>query len=161
MNNVRLDERTHYEATLDVRFAIEWNALNARLFRRVDALLKGLSLLLGSAAFGAWMAAAPQWSGLAGLLVALVTILDVVLAPGKKACAHDEARRQFNALAVRAPGLPLADLDAALETLRVECTAGGVDALRAVAYNRNLAAASRADQLIPLGPLERLLAVLV
>jgi hypothetical protein len=81
MHQVQTYVRTHYEAVLDVRYAIHWNELNERLNRHFDAALKILSLVFGTTAFGAYLATYPQVSAYAGLFMAVVTVLDVVLAP--------------------------------------------------------------------------------
>lgn len=160
MESVRTDPRTHYEATLDVRYAIHWNTLNERLHRHIDAALKFCVLLLGSTAFGAYFVARPELSALAGLLMAIFTIVDVVAAPGRKACAFSEARRRFIDLNARAPALSLEALDLALERLRGECTSAGVRALEPVAYNDNLLASGRPDACMQVTCWSRIVAAL-
>jgi hypothetical protein len=99
-------------------------------------------------------------SAFAGLLMALITVLDVVLAPGRKVCEFNEARRKFNELDGKAPSMSIADLDIEIARLRGEYAAVGLRALQSVAYNQNVLANGRGDAAISMTRWERLVAAL-
>lgn len=143
--DVRTDGRTHYEAALDVRYAIRWNALNETFFARLDAGLKIVSLLFSTSAVAAYLVTWPRLAAMSALLLALLTIFDVVVSPGRKVCQFNEARRRFTELDAQALDLDLAQLERAMRALYSQHTTAGIGALEPIAYNANVIAAGRAD----------------
>lgn len=142
---VRTDPRTHEEVCLDVSYSVRWNELNEILFSRVDAAIKIVSLLLSTGAVAGYLADEAALSALSGLLLAFLTIFDVVVSPGRKICEFNEAGRRFAELYVVAPRLPMAELDADWRRLCAQYKTRGINALQPIAHNANLRTHGRPD----------------
>lgn len=151
-------ERTHYEAVLDIRYAKRYLSRQERLFRRFSGLLSFLTLFTGTAAFGAAMSANPKLAGAAGFTIAALTIIDFVLAPGKKAWQCNELYRRYNELDRLSASLDLAALDDRIHTLR-DYSAPSIEALRLPAYNDMLRENGRTEHIQPLTRWQRFISL--
>jgi hypothetical protein len=161
MPPIRTDPRTHYEAVLDIGYAIQWNALNERLFRRLDAAIKIIMLFFSTTAVGGYLASSPRIAAFSALLLAFLTIFDVVISPGRKVCEFNEAQRRFTELEGKAPQLKLPDLEREIRTLRAQHTTPGISGLSTVAYNQNVRSNGRLDSQLASTAWERFLESLV
>lgn len=129
--------RDFAEAVMDVRYGVRFNEMNERFYRRLDMTLTALSLIGGTAAVGSLLAPAPGLAALASIAVAGAAVCQAVLRPQASAVRHNEYRRRFADLDVRAPGLDLPALDAELRRLQGEAPAG-LSGLALPAFARNL-----------------------
>lgn len=149
-------ERSHYEATLDVRFHARLHLIHARLFRRVRGILSFATLFSGSAAFAMAVADKPPLMKLAALAVAIITIVEHVLDPARKAAHHDHLRARYVLLDRDAPRLKLDELDKRLGEIGVD-DGSIIDALRGPAMNDVLRQNGREDWTRRLGRWERIM----
>lgn len=140
----RPDGRTHYEAVLDVRYGMRFNVLCERAYRRVDMLLTAVTVIGGSAAAVAWVNRSPEWAAASGLVLAVLSVLQVVAAPGRAAVEHRMAALEYARLDARAQGLALEQLDAELRLLQAQ-SPSGVALLAVPAFNANVRSAGREE----------------
>jgi hypothetical protein len=153
--HVRTDDRTKYEAILDIRYGQCYNDLNARLYRRLDLAFGFVGLFGGS---GALIAALGEYKAagvVAGALVAAVAVIERLVRPVEKAVEHDAAKKKYAALNISADDLVLAEIDRELKQLQADAP-GGFRSLAKVAYNTNVTANGRPDYALGLTRWERL-----
>lgn len=141
-------ERTHYEATLDVRYGVQYAALSARLYRRIDLLFGLISLASGTGAFAGGLSEIPMLSAIAGAVIAVVAILERLIRPTEKAIACDMLAARFAELDADASALTLEAIDRRLRKLQADPTSC-FDSLAIPAHNRNLASHGRAECGLP------------
>jgi hypothetical protein len=125
--------RTHGQAVAEVQYAVEFGRLNERFWQRLDTVLNLMQVLAGALALAGAFSAG-QWLPVAGVVLAVVSALQITLAPGRRAAGFLVARRDFSALLMRAWKLDPADLDAELEALRAQAPQG-LELLSAPAFN--------------------------
>lgn len=146
-----------YQVDLEVRYGIQFNAANERLFRRLKFLFDFLSLFAGSAAFAGAIAKDPLLAGIAGLGLAALAIINQLIAPGEVAVRFNEAYRRFTNLDRRTHEMRPSEIRNAIGEIRADAP-WGVSSLGAVAYNRNLLANGREDALMPVSRWQRFVA---
>lgn len=127
-------ERTREIAVAEVRFAIEFGSLNERFWRRIDSGLNFTTIAFGALALTGAMQSQPWLSASSGIVLAIVSALQIGLQPFKRSVDFRDAKRAFHDLNARSPSLDLADIDAELERLRRDAPQG-VDALSMPALN--------------------------
>jgi hypothetical protein len=160
MPEAKTYERTHYEAVLDIRWAIRYNLLLKRVYRRLKNVIAFAELFAGSAAFAGAFAHSPHWlSAAGGLTIAALAIFNHVISPAETAACADEMRRRYTALDRLAPSLPLEELDARIKDLR-ESDAPEIEPLRWIAQRDMLIENGRDDIVEPLTRWQRLVSVL-
>jgi len=130
----RLDERSHFEAVGDIRYASRYFHLQARLFGKVDGLFRLTYVVAGSSSFAGFLADSPRLAGTAALITAVVTALDVVCSPGSKRLICSELSKRYTELERKSKKLDLDELDEEIGRLR-ETEAPAIEALRVPAYN--------------------------
>jgi hypothetical protein len=130
----RADERSHFEAVGDICYSSRYFHLQARLFGKIDGLFKLISVVAGSSAFAGFLSGSPKLAGIAALVTAVITALDVVWSPGSKHFICTDLSKRYTALERRGRRLSLEDLDDEIWTLR-EIEAPAIEALRIPAYN--------------------------
>lgn len=130
----RSDERSHFEAVGDICYASRYFHLQARLFGKIDGLFKLVTVVAGSSAFAGFLSSSPKLAGVAALVTAVVTALDVVCAPGSKRYVCADLCKRYTALERRAKTLSLEEVDAKIWKLR-QTEAPAIEALRIPAYN--------------------------
>jgi hypothetical protein len=145
-------ERTLYEATLDCRFGRQFSLMNARLYQRIDFVFGFVSLFGGSTAFGGAIAQNPTLAGAAGVVLAVASILERLMAPALKAHEFKEHAKRFADLDARAHSMDVAHIDSELRRLQAEGPMG-FEALALPAHNANLLSNGHADMVeaLPLG----------
>ena len=130
----RADERSHFEAIGDICYASRYFHLQARLFGKVDGLFKLLTVVAGSSAFAGFLSSSPKLAGVAALVTAVITALDVVCSPGSKRYVCSDLYKRYTSLERRAKKMSLEELDARIWKLR-QIEAPSIEALRIPAYN--------------------------
>ena len=144
MTEPRTHERTHYESTQDARYALRLNTLLKRIFGRLPALLRIVELASGTAAFAGYLGNHQEATGIAGLVIGLLAVINLVLKPAEKAAQADEMIRHYASLLGRAPKLGLEDLEIELHNMRTYPVPDN-EWLRMPAYNDALREAGRTD----------------
>lgn len=152
-------ERTHYMALMECRFGVRYNEMNAGLYLAIDRLLSILNLFFGAAVIGSAMKENPGIAATAGVIVVLVSIVQMVWSPARIGAEHREMFRGYTLLAAEAASLNLEQLDSRLAELR-QMGPSGFDALNGPAQNDVLLSYGHADRVAPLSPGERLAAFL-
>lgn len=130
----RLDERSHFEAVGDIRYAARYFHLQARLFGKVDGLFRLTYVVAGSSSFAGFLTGSPKLAGIAALITAIVTAFDIVGSPGSKRLICSELSKRYTELDRKSKKLTLEDLDEEIWRLR-ETDAPAIEALRVPAYN--------------------------
>lgn len=156
----RTDERTTYEAILDIKYGSVFNRLNQRLYERLDAALGFAGLAGGSSAIAAGMAGNAKAIAWVGGVVAALSIVERLVGAARKAEVHRQAQELYADLLGRTSQMDLADIDRQLVALQARFPDGFVG-LAAVAFNRNVASAGRPDYSIHVSPWGRLLSLIV
>jgi len=151
---VRIDERTKYEAILDVRYGQCFNDLNARLYRRLDFLFGFVGLFGGS---GALIAAIGQYKTLGvltGAAVAAIAVIERLVTAVEKAVRHEDFKKEYAGLNAEADRLELSEIDQRLRKLQADGPSG-FRTLGRPAYNLNVTANGRPDYVVALTRYER------
>lgn len=130
-------ERTHHQATLDVRYAARYGLRMRRFFSTIKNTVAMIQLVGGSTAFAAWLANSPALSGWMGLLISLAVAVDQAVRPAEHQAQCAELHRRYTELDRLATTLDLPELEARMRELR-ESDAPEIEALRAPAFNDNL-----------------------
>ncbi len=133
----RTDGRTHYEATIDVRYGMRFNELNARLYNHIDGAISFITMLGTCGAAVSFVNQSPPLAAASGLLLAAVAALGRVIGPARKAEQHAAACRNYAAIDAAAADLTLEQIDARLRPLQAS-SPGGFRLLAAPAYLDNL-----------------------
>ncbi|TCO40430.1 hypothetical protein [Dokdonella fugitiva] len=129
-----MQARTSTEARNDLIYQIRLHELHATLFRRLKWLASLVSLLAGASAVTSWVQSQPGGVFVAGLVVTITGVLDILGRWEERGAAHRAWRRQFAEILAEAPVLSDEDLHAAY----VRAEASVDDTLRSlerVAYN--------------------------
>lgn len=147
-------ERTKYEAELDLDFAIRLSELHARMFSRFKRGALLINLIAGSAAFVTLFGSSGLIAGIAGLVVAITSMVDLIWDFGHCAARHQGDREAFLKLRSRQVRLSMEQLDAELDRLRAKA-APTIDALSKPAFNSNLARHSRPECMVSLNAWEK------
>ncbi|MGK9419246.1 hypothetical protein ACSSUR_24335 [Pseudomonas cedrina] len=140
----RLDDRSHFEAVGDIRYALRYFHLQSRLFGKIDGLFRLISVVAGSSSFAGFLAGSPRLAGIAALITAVVTALDIVWSPGNKRLICSELSKRYTELDRKSKKLDLEELDEELWRLR-ETDAPAIEALRVPAYNDSVSERSLAS----------------
>lgn len=151
--------RTQAQAVAEVRYAIEYGAMNERLWQRLDTALNLTQATAGALALAGAMATQGRAAAVAGVVLAIVSALQLTLQPTRRSVAFRDVRLGLHDLAKRAWQLPLAELDAALEDVR-KTAPQGLAALGRPAFNAVQRQHGHADKVLPLRWHERLAAAL-
>ncbi|BCL92130.1 hypothetical protein ACNRBV_10390 [Ralstonia pseudosolanacearum] len=152
-------QRTPYEATLDCRFGSRFCDLNARLYRRLDALFGFFSLFGGTSVFAGTLASYPKLAVPAALIVAASGVLERLIGPAVKAHEFEAQRRRYADLDARNQGMTLANFDAELRQIQA-ASPSGFRALELPAHNANLRTHGHDDLTEPLPLLDRIASAL-
>ncbi|CBJ37878.1 protein of unknown function [Ralstonia solanacearum CMR15] len=154
-----IHERTLYEATLDCRFGSRFCDLNARLYRRIDALFGFISLFGGTSVFAGTLASYPKLAVPAALIVAASSVLERLIGPAIKAHEFEAQRRRYADLDARSQEMRLADFDAELRRIQA-ASPSGFRSLELPAHNSNLRTHGHSDLTESLPLLDRIASAL-
>jgi hypothetical protein len=155
----RPDGRTHYEAVLDVRFGVHFNGMCERYYNSLDSLIGTVSLIGGSAAAVSFVNKSADIAATAGLVLAVIAIVERLLNAARKAEQHGAAKRAYGDLDAKAGKLSLAQVDAELRSLQASAPSG-IRSLLVPAFNANLRSAGREEFVRPEAPLSKLATLL-
>lgn len=145
----RAYERTVYEAKLDVSYNVLLQQMQEVLFARINRLIAIFSLIAGSAAFAGVLAKLPGLVSVAGVLVAVGTILGATNDLAGRAERHRIQRRRYAELAAADP-VEIAEIDRKLAAIGVDDLPPW-ESLEVAAYNSNLMRNGRDDFVMPEG----------
>lgn len=153
-------QRTKYEASLDLGYAIRVHTLCARLFRRLQRLYSAMILGGGLIAVGTASDGHPMWTLISGILVGILSILDALSGCGEKAAAHERAIHQYARLKAKSHNMTFEELDKAMDEIGTE-DPDVLESFRLPAYNDNIRSAGRLEWLEKLSKWERFMRALV
>lgn len=152
-------ERSHYEAGLDIDYAIELHSRHIKLYRHLRWLFSLVNLISGTAVFAGTLsdyAGLAKWTG--GAIV-LIAIVDHLTAPADKIARHIELKRLWCELRATKASLSIDELDERMSKLNAE-DVHIIDALTKPSYNANLRRHGREDYVRRLSLWEWLVSVL-
>lgn len=155
----RLDERSHFEAVGEIRYASRYFHLESRLFGKIDGLFKLTYVVAGSSSFAGFLTGSPKLAGIAALTTAVVTALDIVWSPGAKRLICSELSKRYTELERRSKNLSLGDLDEEIWRIR-ETDAPSIEALRLPAYNDSVEERGLGSYKQPLSCWQRLISLI-
>lgn len=138
--------RSHYEATLDVKYGQRLNYLHAKLYAKINAALNFVNLISGTAAFGAFASKTPDIILWIALVISLASILSILIDPAIKSAEFADKSKQYARLLAIAPELTEAELYKKLLNLQADTTPI-IEAIRIIAYNDTLIENGREDYL--------------
>ncbi|HCE39698.1 MAG: hypothetical protein CL549_15835 [Alcanivorax sp.] len=149
------DERTEYEAKLDVTYAVELQRRHVQFYRHLAGICTYLTL--AASAFAAMLTVKEPMlaAGLAAFVV-LLNMLVVTVRPETKAAEHADLRRRWLGLQAQMDKLTLTELDkkiAHLDALDTHI----IRALEMPAYNGNLRRHGFSEQCQKLSITQRLM----
>ena len=127
--------RAAHDIEFDIRYGARYALRQARFFSRLQGAFTAINLLAGSAAFGGWLARQPELAGAAGLVIAVLAVLDHVVRAGAHAADARHAHGAFTALLARLRcGEEATALEGALADLQGQA-GPEVESLRIPAWN--------------------------
>lgn len=129
------NERTKYEAELDVDYAIVWNRMHVRFYKKIRFLFNLIFIAGGAAIFADF----GEHQQIAGMVIAISGIFSFLIDPSTKAAEHDELYRRWLALDAKKSTLELVELDRKSTKIRTLLNVHGINAINTLAYNANLA----------------------
>lgn len=149
------------QATLnEIRYAERLCQRTARLYRRTQTFGVFLAIAGGSATLSSPITGAPAWVSTVGAIV--LTVIGAALIAirvADKAALNEFDAKRYTALRAKASRMSDEDLRVALDELR-SGDVPEIESLRDVVYNDVAVELGRADYVVPLGPTQRLLAVI-
>ena len=126
-------ERTVAALVSDVRFGVTYGGLNEAIWSHLDTGLSLIQVLFGALAV-AGLFSGPTLIAVAGVVLALVSALQLGLSPRKRSIEFRDARIRFHELQGRAWSLELQALETELERVRASAPVG-LRALSRPAWN--------------------------
>lgn len=109
--------RTLEIAIAEVRYGAEYGSLNERFWTRIDTAMNVVQMVSGALALAGALKS-PALTAAAGVVLAVISGLQLSLQPLRRAIEFRDAKRAFHDLNARAPALTLEQMDAELERLR-------------------------------------------
>lgn len=149
--------RTHYEACLDIDYAIELHAQHLKLYRHMRWMFSLVFLASGAAVFSN-LEALGDYAKWLGAAIALTAIIDHLLAPADKIARHADLKRRWCELRSDKAALNLESLDARISALTGE-DVHIISALEKLSYNANLRRHGREECVRKLNPWEWLVSI--
>jgi hypothetical protein len=127
-----VDDR--YPLIWEIRYAMRYGRLQARLLDRIAFVFKIVTLVAGTGAFIAVIAGNENLVAITGLSVAIISILDSLWDPTRKAAKTRELETRFALLNRDANRMPPEELQRGIDDL-YDSEIPEIEALRPVAYN--------------------------
>lgn len=149
-------ERSVYEATMDIDYAVCLAQRHERFYGRVKKGIVLLNLLAGSAAIATLISPNSVLLVIAAVVVATTSAMDVVYDFGAMSSAHAADRRRFLKLRSRVGTLPLPKIDAAFANASIDA-APAIESLRLPVHNANLRQHGRSEFAVPLSLLQKIM----
>ncbi|WP_425915964.1 hypothetical protein [Pseudomonas sp. GWSMS-1] len=150
--------RTHYEAGLDIDYAIELHARHLKLYRHLRWVFS-LVFLAGGAAVFSNISALGGYAKWTGAAIALAAIIDHLLAPADKIARHADLKRRWCELRADKDSLDLQTLDKQISALTGE-DVHIISALEKPSFNANLRRHGRDGFARKLNPWEWIVSVI-
>ena len=151
--------KTKDQLSGEIRYAIRICQRQSRLYRHIQSVGVFLSIVGGSATFSVLLTSLPHWLSFAGaaLLVCSGASL-IAIRPADKAALNESDIRRYQALMTKVNALNETELETAIEEARQSDTPD-IESLRNVAFNDVMREFNRDDQIIPLKPAEKIMAL--
>lgn len=130
-------ERSLYEAGLDIDYAIELHDRHIKLYRHMRWIFSLVFLISGTAIFGGALAELGSLAKAMGAAIAVLALVDHLIAPADKVARHIELKRRWCELRAEKAGLTLEELDRRMSILVAE-DVHIISALQKPSYNANL-----------------------
>lgn len=146
-------ERSQYEAGLDIDYAIELHGRHIKLYRHMRWLFSLVFLISGTAVFGGALAELGKLAKWMGAAIALLALVDHLIAPADKIARHIELKRRWCELRAEKAGMGIEALDRKMSALIAE-DVHIISALQTPCYNANLQRHGREDCVRKLTPWE-------
>ncbi|MEH6413832.1 hypothetical protein [Pseudomonas sp. CGJS7] len=140
---------------LDIDYAVCFSEANCRLFTRLKKVFVLINLLAGSAAMTTLLSKNATIAAIAGIVVAMISMIDLVYDPGAAAAAHMRDKQAFLSLRSRYSRLSLEGGDSELAKIKMSAT-HGLQSLARPAHNENLRHHGRKEYLVELSRWEQL-----
>ena len=96
-------ERSQYEAGMDVDYAIELHGRHIKLYRHMRWIFSLVFLVSGTAVFGVALAELGNLAKWMGATIALLALIDHLIAPADKIARHIELKRGCRKRATGSP----------------------------------------------------------
>lgn len=125
------------QAVMEVRYGVQYNAANERLYRRLKFVFDFASLFAGSTAVVSFVNKSPDLAAVAGVALAALAAVNQLVSPGEMATRFNEAYRRFVALDRQASTMTAEAIRDAVGAIRADAP-WGVDAIGPYVYNRCL-----------------------
>ena len=126
---------SRYETLFSLRYAVRILERYARLWQRIDGLLRLFAFLSGTSAIAALVSGSVPWSIAAGIFFAFMQGVEFSIAPARKHADALAARKPYAAILSGQAGFDDAALEAAYQRAVAEDTVIVPEALRPLAYN--------------------------
>jgi hypothetical protein len=152
-------ERSQYEAGLDIDYAIELHNRHLKLYRHMRWIFSLIFLVSGTAVFGGALAELGRLAKWMGASIAILALVDHLIAPSDKIARHLELKRRWCELQAEKSKMSLTELDQRMSTLLAE-DIHIISALQKPSYNANLLRHGREEYLRKLNPWEWFVGVL-
>lgn len=133
----RTDARSRFETVLDVKYAIRYNMVCERFYRKANKLLTFVALFSSSAVFYSAVGDPCRDAGVAAVFVGVAALIGQIWGPGEKAVIAAQRRDEYAELLVREMDLDDVQLERALRIIHSR-PSPDIEALRRPAYNQNL-----------------------
>ena len=150
--------RTHYEAGLDIDYAIELHARHLKLYRHMRWIFSLVFLGSGAAVFSN-IEALGDYAKWLGAGIALTAIIDHLLAPADKVARHADLKRRWCDVRAKKDSLDLQTLDQHISELTGE-DVHIISALEKPSFNANLRRHGRETAVRRLNPWEWLVSAM-
>ena len=144
----------------EIRYAIRLCQRTARLYRRIQTTGVFLAVVGGGGTASLLSTLIPAWVGLTGTaLLALAGAALIAIRPGDKAALNEADIRRYQALMIKSHSMDAEQLTIALAEAH-QGDAPEIDPLRVVAFNDVALEINRPDVVVPLRPMQKILAAL-
>jgi hypothetical protein len=153
-------ERTIYEATLDIDYAVCLADLHVRLFGRLRKIIAFIGMLGASAAVYSLISKSATAAGVYGLVVAILSAFDLVFDPCGAAAAHMRDKQALLSLRSRVAKLSLPRIDSELASIRKDASTT-LRSLENLAHRNNLRSNGHPVDHLSLGCFEKIFDVIV
>lgn len=126
---------TPFDTLFELRYAIRVLERQARLWRRLDAMIRFFGLLSGTAAFAAITHASQNLTLSFGILFAVLQAVEYTLTPSVKAAAAQYHAKQYAVILAEQSRITPEELRQKLLDVRAQDEIVVFEALRKLAYN--------------------------
>ncbi len=126
---------SRYETLFALRYAVRVLERHARMWRRIDGLIRFAGLLSGMSAFAALTAASQSATMLAGIVFAILQAIEFAIRPAEIAAQSMSAKKPYGDVLARQATLDDSSLEAAYQRCVADDDVIVPETLRFLAYN--------------------------